>query len=51
MKKDNSDSESNIYYKMQVIVEKDPDINSRQRNLGRCECSLDQVHATEQSMI
>ena len=36
MKKENSDSESDIYNKMQVINEKDAEINSRQRKLGRC---------------
>ena len=32
---------------MQVIVERDAESNDRQRKLGRCEWSQDQVHATE----
>ena len=47
----NSGSESDIYNKMQVIVERDAESNGRQRKLGRCECSLDQFHTTERSMI
>ena len=48
----NSGSESDINNKTQVIVERGAESSERQTEKTRsCECSLEQVHATERSMI
>ena len=48
MRKEKSGRESDIYNKMQVIVERDTESNvDKGRKIGRCECSLDQFHTTE----
>ena len=48
MRKENSGSESDIYNKMQVIVERDAESNGRQTEKT---WKIDQFHTAERSVI